>query len=267
MSKPIHLIVQNDLLRDRPLGDLFCPETRITSEAGWQDQIIRIEASFGEAERPLVIASIQVCGFIRRNAPKLARGIIADFESCRFSRSMALAPRGLPLNDSYILLPFGEIQRRKHQIQNLFGDRIFLRPDDSRKGFSGFSLPMSQIDSEISALRQLHNIHNDELCVIDKQRDFRRSEYRCWLIAGEAATAASYSHFGPTTKKVPPQVLETASRLAVHMELYHDAAVADFAINADDEVRLIEINAISTSGIYPGADINKIVSAMDQILI
>lgn len=266
--KPIHLIIQDELLRGCQIGALDIPMTRLSSEPGWQDRLCGLDEEIGTAFRPLVIVSIQVAGFIRRNTPNLARGVIADFEKCRFSRAMSLAPRGMALNDSYILLPFGEIAARREQIAMLFGDKIFLRPDDSRKSFSGFSLALDDLDFELSSLRQIQNVQDDELCVLDRHRDLRRSEYRTWLIEGQITTSARYSHYGHgPARDIPEGVMEMAGQLARQMELYHDAAVADFGIDKEGRPRLLEINAISTSGLYPGADIGAIVQAAGNLLV
>jgi hypothetical protein len=265
--KPIHLFIQDELLRNRELGQCNSPVTVLETAPGWEQTIRQLDQELDGGQRPLVIASIQMCNFITRHAPKLARGVVADYEKCHFSRSIPLAPPGLALNQSYILLPFGELISRCDQLQKLYGERVFLRPDDSRKSFSGFSVHIDDLPQEASSLRQIHCLHNDELCVVDAHQDIKRTEYRCWLIAGAVATTASYSHFGPTSRPTPSNVLDAASRLAKHMELYHDAAVADFAIDANGSIRLIEVNAISTSGVYPGANINDIVQAMDMMLL
>ena len=264
--KPIHLIMHEPLLRGRQLGLVPCKATTLTDNHHWKDQLLHLDAEIGDVERPLVFASIQACNFILKNCPNLSRGVFVNFEKCAFANSINYIPRDMRLNQSFIILPFGEVRCRKTQIQQIFGDQIFIRPNASTKSFTGQSVAMENFEKEMHFFSQALHVSQDELCVIDKHQDFRRTEFRAWVVEGKVASIAPYSFYGPTRQLPSPELHEMAANLATHLELFDSATVVDFCVLGNGEPRVVEINGLSTSGLYQGADIPAIVELMDNTL-
>lgn len=266
--KPIHLILQDDMLRNRGLDAPDISVSIFDRHGDWRAQLVSLENDLRGRVRPLVIASIEACEHIRHHRDFLRHGVVANYENCRFSRSMSFFAPEDRLNDNYIIFPAGEIPRRINQVHAIFGEHLFLRPDDSRKPFAGFPVKTSDLAFEMSSLRQVERLRSDELCVIDCAQDINDTEYRSWLIAGRVATIAAYSHGTlQPDPQVPAAVRDLATRLAAQLEMHDDALVVDIAtLKATGEPKVIEVNAPSTSGLYAGANIGEIVRSFEMIL-
>lgn len=264
---PVHLVLQTELLRDRALRINKDLATTFSSDVDWRQELRKIDDMIADTCRPFVIASIEVCEYIRKHHAFLARGVIADFDICRFSRSMSIIPRDIRLNHSYIMLPFGEIEQRIPLLTQAFGDTIFLKPESSKKSFTGFSCSIEELPAELSSLRQIQHVRDHELCVIDVARPIMRTEFRAWIIDGQVPTISSYSHLGPTNRPAPAEIWNAARKLAEHLEMIDNALVVDFATLPNGDVKVVEINAPSTSGVYANADLNQIIRSVGQILI
>jgi len=265
-SLPVHLILQEELLRAPEIQVDLEQLSMVSADADWRQQLAELERQLEGRVRPLVIASIEMCERILRLHPFLARGVVADFEFCRFSTSMSAVPRRYRLNEKFLMAPFGDLPHLKEDLRSAFGDRIFIRPDDGRKSFTGFTLSLEHLDFEHSSLRQIQKVRDEELCVVSATQEFRRSEFRCWIIDGQVASAAPYSHYGSTRANMPAAVVDLAEEIGLNVQTKECAFVADFAVLPDGSPRLVEFNALSTSGIYLGADIARIVASMDPIL-
>lgn len=238
-----------------------------TDRPDWREHLIALDGA-AQGEKPFIIASIQVCRFIVNNCPTLARGVVANHELTNFSASMMAVPADLRLNRRFIMLPFADIAPNAEMLTDIFGRHLFIRPESGAKSFAGFMARSHELDQEISSVRQISHTQDHELCIIAADLPIRELEYRSWLIDGKVAAITTYSHNNALHASVPDNVVQTAQRTAQILMDREDAIVADFAvISGTDEVKLIELNNISTSGIYAHADVKNIVVEMGKLLI
>lgn len=221
-------------------------------------------------ERPAAIfVSIGAAQFIRRSCPRLSRHLSFRPESLRHHAWSTLVPLDIQLNRSFVLLPFGHLEAHRGALQALFGDRLFLRPDSACKTFPGQCIDTRDLADLASELRQIYAIRPEELVVVDRHRVIDPVEYRTWIARGEVITSAGYA-FGPggcpegmTIPPCPPAILDLARdlmRRAPYLESIDELLVADFSLESGDP-RLVEVNAWSTSGFYPGADLGALALA------
>lgn len=238
-----------------------------------REALRRLDAQLAAGRPVAVFASIGAANFILRNCPALARHLSFRPESLRHHAWSALVPLEIQLNRSFVMLPFGHLADRQDQLRSLYGPRLFLRPDSACKTFPGRCVETRDLARTVSELRQLHALQPGDLVVVDRQRDIDPVEYRTWIARGQVITSAGYM-FGPegcpdgvTIPPCPRQILDLAAELtqrAPWLESIDELLVADFVLESGTP-RLVELNAWSTSGFYPGADIVGIArAATDQ---
>lgn len=215
--------------------------------------------------RAHIFCSIQVANYIRRACHELKQHLSYRPEALVYNVvSQKLHPETY-LNRSFIILPFGSLSARAGLIREAFGEMIFLRPNDSRKPFAGFSFPMSDMDHEMNALRQISHIQDDELCVVDRAQELPGSEFRFWIGGGRILTLAGYSHHGICTEVCPASIYGLAARTALLLDDEYGPVVADFVLDEEGVPRLVEFNAVSTSGFYAGMDFNDLIEGLEEI--
>ncbi|MBW3243653.1 ATP-grasp domain-containing protein [Epibacterium sp. DP7N7-1] len=276
---PVHLIFQEDLLRgmDPALDVLLAGHVPhvFSSSDDWKTRLEALNRELGpvtplEPEtgaRVAVFCSLQVAAHIRRHCDHLRQGILQDEDRLAIHVFTGLIPRDWLLNRDVILLPFGQVEARAAQLETLFGPRLFMRPDSSKKTFSGCVFDISDIGHEVSAQRQIHNIHGDELVAIDRARDIAPFEYRFWLAEGRVITHAAYAlERIEDAPPCPPTVARLAEEVARHVEYTLPMVVADFVLDEGGQPRLVEVNGFSTAGFYPGTDFHALVTALDGLI-
>lgn len=214
-----------------------------------------------------IFCSLQVAGQVERCHADLARGLWLDADWMRFSSWSGGLPGDMLLNRSFILLPFGHLSQRKEQIRTMFGNRIFLRPDSGRKEFPGIVIDLDEFEREISSMRQAWHAQDDLLVVVDAAREIAPHEYRFWISEGEIITHAPYTPMPDEDGKLgpapacPPEISDLALRVARHMSISERPIVADLVMEGKT-ARLVEINAMSTSGHYDGMDPVALIEAI-----
>ncbi|MFG6082827.1 ATP-grasp domain-containing protein [Paracoccus litorisediminis] len=269
----VTVVLQEEICRDVPVAlskDSPHRIIRFSSEKNWREHLARIEAHLlsaggGHPARVLCFVSLDVAKYIRHHFPLLRRGVILQEEDLAF-RSFAGWLGGVRLlNESYFILPLDELKKRKEQLRRIYGQRIFLRPDSSMKQFAGQVIHLDDLEFELNSLIQVHHLTGDLLVVVDRAREIAEDEYRFWLVGGGIATMAGYNHRQVQAKPCPEAIHQAAERYARWMEAVIEPVVADFVMGNDGEPRLVELNAVSTSGFYAGMDANALIVAMNRL--
>lgn len=270
---PIGVVYQPELLRGASQRErieaLGHPCFEFKATGAWRSDLDTLEREIsGQSLRPVVFVSLQAAGHIRRNCPTLARGLILPKSFLTHHRYHGLISPDLLLNPLGVYLPWAQIAKVAPKLPFLAQSDIFIRPDSPLKPFTGCVLPGHDLDKALSVEAASQGIAPEELCFVAPARpDMPRYEYRCWMIEGLPVTAASYSwRSGLPAGPVPREIIEAAIKIGESL-LYHETAyTADFAI-VDDGPKLVELNAISTSGWYGGLDIAALIQALDPILV
>lgn len=152
---------------------------------------------------------------------------------------MAHCPQRM-LSDDMILLPFGNLAKRKS-----VKSRFFIRPNSGSKSFPGQVIN----SDEIGTLKQSYLISDETLVCIASERKVL-AEKRCIIdtTTGQIISQSPYAHDGQEAKDFEVDAKRDWTGL-VPFGLLPEIIVADFALTPDG-VRLIELNSISTSGLY-----------------
>lgn len=269
--KKIHLIVQDEITRGTDFSaaakDIHAWTTKINL-SNWREHICLLEDEIrSNNERPLVFCSLQIAGYIQTCCPTLAKGVLLPkyfLHHHNYSSIMASQDR---LNTTGIYLPWGEIPKMHKTLQTLYPNGIFVRPDSPLKPFTGFSIEHDSLLQEHAIHTQAARIFPNELCYIDQMRAIPETEYRVWLVDSTPVTAASYG-WSETAKgqDVPDDVILAAANIGRHLDLYQQIYTADF-VRLEGKVKLVELNAVTTSGWYCGMDPAALLQSLEPMLV
>lgn len=254
------------LLQDVIIGGSTVPED--LRAAGFDVEVFSAPSSLsrkacqdilGDVAPGSIHCSVNMADALRRFG--LGRQVLSyNPEKLRFTEWSSLVPAQFRLNRNFVVLPFGELATRETQLRTLFGEALFLRPMSSRKPFPGQPL-FEDLATWCSMVRQLHNIHDNELVIIDQYQEIQGHEWRVWMAFGEPVAKAPYL-FDPEGSTPRPETCPQAidnliailPRRAPMLEVIDDYLVMDFCLDGQGVARLVEINAWSTSGFYPGVN-------------
>lgn len=267
IEKPLVLIVQDEIVRS-PLPGRH-QLLRFSGEPGWRDILAGIDKDLQASGcRPVLFCSLPVARHVWREKLWLARGLYVDPGFLSWHRYSGLLPPDWLLNRTAILMPFGALLSRKAQLAQLYGSRIFLRPDSAMKPFNGMAMDLTDLDHEVSSINQISRPGDDTLVVIDQARAIAPTEYRFWLVEGEVAMSAPYS-LDPDIvhPPCPPEILDLARCIGQRLTPWETTFVADLVRDEDGVPRLVELNGFSTSGWYAGVDPAALAAHLDHLII
>ncbi len=170
------------------------------------------------------------------------------------------------LNSSYVMLPFGDLGRRKDYLfDNLaYKGKLFVRPSSGYKTFTGLALDKKSWDEEWK-LRQGQN-NPEELCVICPGYDIRR-EWRTVVVGDKVITGGQYAERGKIVRNsdVPTKVYDFAQKVLDTTKYRPDPAwVLDVCEVETGALCVVEPNSFSCAGLY-ACDYKKVVEAVNAI--
>jgi hypothetical protein len=168
----------------------------------------------------------------------------------------------LLLNDDFVLLPFGEVVRRRPKA---FGGEIFLKPDAVTKAFTGLTIPEEKFDEEVNALRQISHVDDELLCVVARPKPIE-GEFRFVIADGQVVTGSEYRWDNRLDIRLDVHpVCEAVAQEVARREWQADTVyVCDVAlINDRSEGRVIELNSFTCAGLY-ACSTPKIVEAVGR---
>jgi len=165
------------------------------------------------------------------------------------------------LNSDYIILPACEIPRLKFQFLGQFGKecQIFVRPNEATKVFDGMLL-------DIEKFQYFGSLYESTLVVIARPQKIL-GEWRFVVEkSGEILGYSSYRYQGEFVRvaSCPPAMINYVKSL-IEMAKWTDPVITmDIAQLPDMSFKLIECNALSTSGLY-ACEPEKIVEYIKNI--
>ena len=186
------------------------------------------------------------------------------------------------LHSNYIMMPFGDLIRRKEFIFNHFGDRIFIRPNSGYKEFTGNVLDKNNFEYGIE-LASFYDVSPDLLVIVSDAKDIQK-EWRFVIVNQEVVSGSLYRDWtdggenierGCTTKDLvllhsksvkeycsDEKAFEYAKKVA---KLYNPdvAWTLDVTLTESGEYKTIEIGCFSCAGLY-GNDLDKVVKAVSE---
>lgn len=169
------------------------------------------------------------------------------------------------LNQNHLFLPYGELLLKKDFLFNTLGnsDCIFVRPNTGYKLFTGKVLYKETYEKDIDKMG-FYDVQPEDMCVIAEPVNIYQ-EYRFFVVDKQVVTGSLYKENDETkySKEVDSKYYDYASEVA---DVYQPEVcfVLDIAITTDGEIKLLELNSFSCSGLYE-CDTNKIVEAANKV--
>lgn len=218
---------------------------------------------FGPRECVVVRGSIEFCGQVARES-QWVPGVYMTMKNYDCTNYYPVFGDKL-LNEDYIMLPYGELSRRKDWLFETLGekDTLFIRPNRGNKIFKGQLIYREKYERD---LRQLgfYDVEPQELCVVARPQNLI-SEVRCVVVDGKVITGSKYIEDGklvPNAGPVDFGWLCLAQSCVDAVSYRPDRAwCIDLCQTKDGRIRILEVGAFSCAGLY-GCDIETIIDAV-----
>ena len=221
---------------------------------------------------PLVFCSLQNARIIERIKMPIHTGLFYPEKFLHYTEYSSYVNQKYLLNPDYIVLPWHKIIQNLDMIVDLYGDNIFIRPNSPIKPFTGFSkIGVSDLTFELNALSQTERVRPSELCVITSGKTISNVEWRFWAVDGKISTFAPYGWNDDQLSKtsiddIPDQMADAVEQIANSLIEHENALVIDMVMY-EDQPKLVELNAVSTSGWYKGMDYHALISDLKDLYI
>lgn len=237
----------------------------------WRDEINSIADSIEGT--PIVFCSIQVAKYIQKHLPKLVSGLIISnrhpepqigmpsiFDWNQYS---TIIPSEFVLNVNGRIYRFTDLDKPWTELPK----NMFVKPISAWKPFTGFSCTRDQIKYEVNALSQTEDVFPHELVVVFPKQEIV-SEYRYWIVDSKIATSSSYGWDDNHVSCKPDEdVNKFVERVIPYLDINGlTEYVIDIAILADGSHKVIELNAMSTSGWYGAMDEAKLINQIIEMV-
>ena len=214
---------------------------------------------------PIVFCSIQVAKYIQKFIPELASGLLISnqspepqigmpsiFDWNQYSMSV---PCDVLLNKNFSIHRFGDLEKPWTELPK----EMFVRPIGAWKPFAGFSCPREFLKGETNALYQLEHVMPHELVAVFPKQDIV-NEYRYWIVDSRISTSSSYGWEADHEFKTPPNACDQFVNTVI--PYFDQIGLTDFVLDVgqvEQEYKLLEINALSTSGWYDAMDSRQLI--------
>ncbi len=168
------------------------------------------------------------------------------------------------LNENYIMLPYGELIRRKEYLYDAFGEdrTLFIRPNRGDKLFTGKQVFKEDFEEDVDqfGFRQLTP---QELIVVANPQNIQY-EWRFIAVEGRIITGSQYKagdRFAP--EEGYPEAKLLAEEIA---KIYQPdpVYVVDICQNKSGEFKVMEVGCFSCAGFYK-SDCNIIVDEVSKL--
>lgn len=172
------------------------------------------------------------------------------------------------LQEQYAFYPLAELVRLKDDLYKAFGkeEKIFIRPDDNDKSFTGRLVPKNNFQDwygELEAGRP-----NPAALVIVASPVSIEAEWR-FVIADRQVITGSHYRWGDRLE-LSGNHQHAAARLAQQLALEpwqpRPIYCVDVACNRSGQYRLVEIGGINSAGLYH-CDLLAVIQAMNVIAV
>ena len=176
------------------------------------------------------------------------------------------------LNQEYVMLPFGELERKHLDLFDSFYGHIycdaflFIRPSSGFKLFTGQTISCNNFERDFQRLGY-NPVDADKIVILSYPKKIEK-EWRVVVVNGKAITSSEYKVRGfpissPTLAKDTKSVHGLAEEIAA---IYSPEPIfcLDIGIETVERgLKLIEINSFSCSGLYK-CDKEKIVKSVSE---
>jgi hypothetical protein len=94
------------------------------------------------------------------------------------------------LHKSYIMMPYGDLIRRKSELFNLYGDKLFIRPNSGFKEFTGNILNKQNFEKAVE-LAGFYDVEPDLLVLVSDVTNIKK-EWRFVIVNNEVISGSLY---------------------------------------------------------------------------
>ena len=168
----------------------------------------------------------------------------------------------LLLNGDYVMLPVGELERRKDFLFDLYGERdgIFIRPNRGDKIWTGKIVYSDDWDAGLDLIK-FHDVKQDEMALICRPKRIL-GEWR-FVVAGENIVSGSMS--APEIDgNVPDCIIDFAKQVLRDVGFRPDPIWTLDICETADGLFVLEIGSFSCAALYE-CDVKPIVKAASFI--
>ena len=161
-------------------------------------------------------------------------------------------PKKTYLNEQYIMIPFLEFKNNSSRFYKLFNtNNLFIRPDSSLKIFTGTTISISDFDYEINTLEKLTSVSDSTLILISPVLKIKK-EYRFVICNRKVIASSLYKKNDILTvvEGAPNHVSFISQSMAENPWQPDLVYTCDVAELETGEVKIIELNSFSSSGLY-----------------
>ncbi len=169
------------------------------------------------------------------------------------------------VNADYVMLPLGELSRRKDWLFAKLGknDQLFIRPSSGFKSFTGEIILEQEWDKTLRFLA----FRNDPetLAIVAKPASI---SYEWRIVVGENKVIAGtqYKKHGEMVRSatVPIEVFDYAQSVLDSIKYKPDPLWTLDICKANDELKVLEVGSFSCAGLY-SCDPEAVINAANQI--
>jgi hypothetical protein len=172
------------------------------------------------------------------------------------------------INNDYILIGLNDVLRNKEKIFNYFKtNKIFIRPSNGFKTFTGQLLPYDNFEFEFNVLKQSYGGLDNQLVMISSEKKVI-DEYRFIIVDGKLIDGSLYMKNGIQFKekiKVDDDIIDYVNYV---IKLYSPdlAYTIDICKNDKGEYKVLEIGTFCCASLY-NCDLNKIVDSINELCV
>lgn len=167
------------------------------------------------------------------------------------------------LNGRCAFLPWKHLETYGDKLFNLFGDRLFIRPNDGYKTFTGTTVGRKYFFRELEIIKNLpsSNINPETLVLISSGQKLLYNEYRFLMLGRKIASYSSYSsHHNQTDAGVSEKDLFS---FVESLDYSPDWCYTVDVCLHDDELKVVEYNSGVCAGWYD-MDYDKIIKEFNK---
>jgi len=156
------------------------------------------------------------------------------------------------LNRDYVMLPFGELERRKEWLAELFGKKFFIRPSSGFKLFTGKVVSMDTWDEDLNLLA-FYGVELETIVIVAPAVEIT-SEWRLLVVDNKVVTGSRYMDgfgFRGRSSKPHPEVLDYAQKILDESHYSPDSAwIFDICEYGANKLSVLEAGSFSCCGLY-----------------
>lgn len=154
------------------------------------------------------------------------------------------------LNERYLMLPFGELLRRKWWLYRTLGEdgALFIRPNAGNKRFIGQLVYDEHFEKDLPRLG-FYEVRPEEMVVVARPINIER-EFRWLVVNGKVVTGATYKgDKGSLTESVRAHI---NAQEMLDRSGFNPAPVwcMDTCVTKANNQRVLEVGAFSSAGLY-----------------